>query len=88
MAQFLIELPHTNEECLQAKDEVLAKGSEVLGNVVWGCEAGTHTGWAWIEAADADEARDMIAGDFLRPMARVTEVKTYTPEQIRMLHAA
>ncbi len=88
MPQFLIELPHTNEECMQAMNEVSAKGSELLGKVAWGCNTGTHTGWAWVEAMDADEARDMITGAVLRPKARVTEVVTYTPEEIARLHAA
>jgi hypothetical protein len=48
MERFLIETPHTDEECLSLLDQILAMG--YLHNFDWGCEDGDHTGWAIIEA--------------------------------------
>ena len=41
---YLIESPHTKEECLQALDDVLARGPEFLARFEWGCMSGDHTG--------------------------------------------
>jgi len=50
MAKYLIESPHTEEECLQALDETLEKGTDLLAKFDWGCMSGEHTGWAVVDA--------------------------------------
>jgi hypothetical protein len=85
MARYLIESPHTAEECLRALDEVLAQGPELLAKYDFGCGANVHTGWAIVEAASESAARNTIPG-FLRSKARVVEVGKFTPEQIRSFH--
>ena len=85
MAQYLIESPHTKEECLQALDEVLAQGPELLAKFDWGCGADEHTGWATVEAASESAARNLVPS-FLRSKARIVPVNKFTPEQIRSYH--
>jgi hypothetical protein len=85
MAQYLIESPHTKEECLRALDETLAKGPEVLDRFEYGCSAGDHRGWATVEAKTESQARELVPS-FLRAKARVVPVSKYTPEQIRSYH--
>lgn len=85
MAAFVIESPHTPEECLRALDETLAKSPEILNKFVWGCAQGEHTGYAYIEAKDKDEATAIIP-EFLQEKATVTEVSKFSPEQIRAFH--
>ncbi len=52
-----IESPHSKEECLQALDEVLARGPKLLAQFDWGCMAGQHVGWATVDAGSETEAR-------------------------------
>ena len=47
---YLIEAPHSPDECVQAMDEALAKGPRFLAQFDWGCVEGEHTGWATVEA--------------------------------------
>lgn len=85
MTAFVIESPHTPEECLQALEEISAKGQDILDKFVWGCSQGEHTGYAYIEAKDKDEAIAIIP-EFLRAKAKVTGVNKFTSEQIRAFH--
>lgn len=85
MAQYLIETPHTREECLRALDETLAKGPDVLAKFEYGCMVGDHRGWATVEADSEAQARALVPS-FLRPKAHVVQVGRFTPEQIRSYH--
>lgn len=85
MAKYLIESPHTEEECLQALDETLAKGSDLLAKFDWGCMASEHTGWAVVEAGSESAARNMLPA-FVRSKARVVKVTKFTAEQIKKAH--
>ena len=85
MPQFMIEAPHTKEECLAALDEMKDDEPEVLDQTWFGCMAGDHTGWTTVEARSEAEARGMLP-DFLRDKARVVEVNKITPEQIESFH--
>jgi hypothetical protein len=82
---YLIESPHTKEECLQALDDVLARGPEFLSKFEWGCMSGDHTGWAVVEAESESAARSLVPA-LVRSKARVIEVGKFTPEQIKSFH--
>jgi len=84
MARFHVESKHTKQECLQDLDE-MAQQPEVLHKFEWGCMAGDHAGYAMLEASSADEARSMLPMA-MRERARITEVSTITPEQIKQFH--
>lgn len=85
MAKYVIESPHTPEECLKALNEILEKGPEILDKFVWGCAHGEHKGWVYIEAENKDDACAIIP-EFLQEKAKVTEVGKFTPEQIKSFH--
>lgn len=85
MARYLIESPHTPEECLRALNEVLALGSEELARYDWGCGDGDHTSYAVVQAGSKAAVEATIPA-FLRPRARIVELSKYTPEQIRSFH--
>ncbi len=85
MAKFIIESPHTNQGCLDALSEILAKDPTFLVKFNWGCNLGYHTGWAFIEAKSESDARKMMPIS-LRSQARIFKVDKFTPEQIRALH--
>lgn len=82
---YLIESPHTKEECLRALDEQLEKGPEVLKKLYFGCNAGDHTGYAIVDAKSEGDARKLVP-DFLIGKARIVEVGQFTPEMIRSFH--
>lgn len=83
--KYLLETPHTKEECLRELDEILAEGKNVLGRFYWGCAKGDHTGYAIIDAKSETEAAGVVPG-FIRNKAKVVELAQFTPEQIRSFH--
>jgi len=85
MGRYIIQSPHTPEECLRALDEILAKGQNELARYEWGCMAGDHTGYAIVEAGSDGEAAGTVPA-FLRGKARVVKLNRFTPEQIREFH--
>jgi len=83
MAKYMLEEPHTPEECLKALDETLAKG--LLDKAEFGCNAGVHNSWTIVEAASDAEAKEMVPS-FLRAKARVVKLNKFTPEQLKEFH--
>jgi hypothetical protein len=66
--RFLVEVPHTPEECEDAR-------SAALPTPTWlGCGRGTHTSWSLADLPDASVAWRTIPGS-LRDTARVIEVE-------------
>ncbi|HTJ84912.1 MAG TPA: hypothetical protein VL400_24510 [Polyangiaceae bacterium] len=86
MSAFLIESPHTKEQCLHALDEVLAEGKEVLARYRFGCAAGDHTGYVMVDAENERAAREIVPVD-LRSAARVIPLREFTPAEIAQYHA-
>ena len=86
MANYVIELPHTDAECLKAMDEIAGKGSKLLPKVHWGCMAGVHNGWAIVDAKNESVARDLIGSSFMKGKARITKVETLTEKDIAAFH--
>jgi hypothetical protein len=85
MARYIIESPHTKEECLRALDEELEKGKDILGKFDYGCKAGDHTAYAIVDANSKNDALKLVP-TFLQNKARVVEVDKITPEMIRSFH--
>jgi hypothetical protein len=83
---YLVESPHTKEECLEALDKQLALGPDVLKKTFYGCAKGDHTGYAIVDAKDKDEALKIVPS-FLVNKARIVEVGQFTPEMIRSFHS-
>ena len=87
MPDFVIQSPHTKEECLQALDDTLALGEDVLAKFEYGCMTGDHTAYGVVQAADADAATRLVP-ESLRSKATVSEVTRISADQIRAYHAA
>jgi hypothetical protein len=84
---FLVETPHTKEECLKVLDEELALGPDVLKKTFYGCAKGNdHTGYAIVDVKNEAEARKIVPG-FLVSKASIIEVGQFTPEMIRSFHS-
>lgn len=85
--KYLIESPHTKQECLRELDEISAKGQKTLGQFYWGCGQGDHTGYAIVDAKTEVEAKALVP-DFIRDKAKVVELVQFSSEQIRSMHKA
>ena len=85
MSRYIVELPHTQEECLRNLDELSAKGNDSLAKFDFGCHSGVHTGWATIEAGTDTDARKIVP-TFLRDRARVVKVEKETIDQVKAYH--
>ena len=87
MPDFMIESPHTKEECSQTLEATLKEGEDALKKFAWGCMSGDHTAYAMVSVSSEMEARDMVPS-LVRAKARVVKVDRFTPEQIRAMHKA
>jgi hypothetical protein len=87
MARYLVELPHTKEDCLEALDSVVAHSHALMDRIDWGCGDDVHTGWLLIEAQDADAARMMVPTN-IRSRAKATQLVKFTAEQVQSFHDA
>jgi hypothetical protein len=79
MERYLIETPHTKEECLALLKEVKAQG--YLRHFDWGCGSRVHTGWAIIEAED-DAQASLAIPPLVRSKARVVKLSKYDAASI------
>lgn len=83
MERYLIETPHTHENCLALVDAVQAQG--YLHNFDWGCEAGVHNGWVIIEAENEAQAR-LCVPPLVRGQSRVVRLNKFSAEDVNQLH--
>jgi hypothetical protein len=83
MQRYLIEAPHTEEDCLALIEEVNARG--YLSNFDWGCRAGIHTGWTIIEAESIAEAR-MAVPPLVRPRAHIIPLNKFDASELAVMH--
>ena len=87
MARYLIESPHTGEECLTVLNWILAQGSMLLSKYDFCCMDEDHTGYVIIEAPSREDARRSIPPP-IRNKAKIVELQKFTPEEIRSFHTA
>jgi hypothetical protein len=85
MPQYLLEVPHTKEECLRALDDLVDNEPDLLKESWFGCMDGDHTEYATISAGSKDEVKRKLP-DFLRDKAKIVEVGKITPDQIKQYH--
>ena len=71
MNRYLIESPHTAENCDQAIHDLHAAG--YLHHFEWGCKDYDHTGWAIVEAESTEHARQIVPW-YLRDKARIVRL--------------
>jgi hypothetical protein len=85
MARFLLECPHTDEECTRELDSIFGHSQELFARFDWGCKAHEHVGWAVVEAGDANTAR-MLLPTVVRGKARVVALNKFSPEDVKSFH--
>jgi hypothetical protein len=85
MARFLVEAPHTKEDCLQALDSVVALSHSLMERFDWGCNDDVHVGWAVLEAENPETAK-MLLPTFIRGKATATQLTKFTPDEVKAFH--
>jgi hypothetical protein len=83
MERYLIETPHSAQDCLALVQQVYAMG--YLHNFDWGCKSGEHCGWIIIEAEDETMAR-LAVPPLVRAKARVIRLTRFDAAQIEGMH--
>jgi hypothetical protein len=83
MDRFLIETPHTEQNCHLLIDQIQAMG--YLYNFDWGCKAGIHCGWAIIEAESEEQAK-LAVPPLVRGAARVIRLVKFSPDAAGEMH--
>jgi hypothetical protein len=77
MDRFLIESPHTGEDCKKVVKSVYALG--YLNNCDWGCTSGVHTAWVTIEAENENQAL-LVVPPVLRTKAKAIKLTKFDPD--------
>lgn len=85
MPEFMIEVPHSAEECFVAVSEALRHPDArlLIDTTYWGCAAGVHTTWIVHRLADIGEARALVPR-LLRDTARVVELTRLSLNEVRI----
>jgi hypothetical protein len=83
MKRFLVETPHTEENCTLVIREVHAMG--YLNYFEWGCESGVHCGWGFVEADDEPGAL-MTVPSVVRKQARAVAVTKFGRDRAADIH--
>jgi len=79
MDRYLVETPHTAQDCKMLVQQVYAMG--YLHHFDWGCLDGVHAGWAIIEAESEDQAC-LVVPSLLRSKARVIRLCKFSDTSI------
>ena len=58
MDRYLIETPHSAEDCHKLVEQIAAMG--YLHHFEWGCTDGVHCGWAIVETDSLAHAAQMV----------------------------
>jgi len=83
MHRFLVQVPHDPDRwaCAKVVKVFLETGSHYLAQADWGCRDGNHTAWMIVEAANREEARQIVPPQF-RAEARIVQLNKFAIEEI------
>lgn len=84
MALYLVQSPHTAEDCAKVIKLTLAIG--YLTHYHWGCKAGVHTAWAMIEADNEKEAL-LSVPTVIRDKSKAIEIVQFDPNDVQTWEA-
>ena len=83
MDRYLVISPHSAKDCSETLKQTLYVG--YITHFDWGCMDGEHTGWAIIEASDANEAK-LVVPPIQRATTRVIRLNKFSPGEIQKMH--
>jgi hypothetical protein len=71
MERFMIESPHSVEDCDQVVRDLHAAG--YLHHFEWGCKENEHTAWAIVDAESVEHAKQIVPW-YVREKARIVRL--------------
>jgi hypothetical protein len=71
MERYLIESPHSVEDCDKVIQEVMMAG--YIHQFEWGCKDGIHSAWAIVDAENREHARQIVPW-MVRDKARIVKL--------------
>jgi hypothetical protein len=80
MPHFLVQSPHTEEDCANVVKLTLAIG--YLTHFHWGCKAGEHCAWAMIEADNEQEAL-LSVPTIIRNKSKAIQLIQFDPNDVQ-----
>ena len=83
MSTFLIESPHTEEECMATMDDL--NKAKHLDGWSWGCMAGNHTAYRMVSAKDEAAALAMVPEN-VRAKAHAYKLAKMTSAMLAAAH--
>ena len=83
--RFMVEIPHTNAQCMQMLDDIKEKTPDILHKIEWGCMDNNHTGFAVVEANKKEDVLKMLP-EKERSKAKVTKLEKFSKKQIEDFH--
>ncbi len=83
LERYLVESPHTLENCDHVIDLFTAYG--YIRNFDWGCKAGVHKSWAIVEAENEAQAL-LSVPPLIRHEAHAIRLVKYSPETLQDEH--
>ena len=88
MPLYLVEQPHTAEECMAAFEEFSKnpRAEELVKNSVAGCNNGNHTAWTIASFKDENEARNMVSHAGIQKKMKIYPVDQFTLDEIKSMH--
>ncbi len=88
MSKFLVQSTHTNDECLQTLDELVAQGSGAIDRWNFGCAVNNHSNhvcYGVVEASNSAAALGSLPA-VMRSKAQATEVGKFSADQVKSFH--
>jgi hypothetical protein len=88
MPLYLVESPHTPEECMASFEEFVKhpRAEELVKNTVAGCKNDNHVAWTIASFADENEARNMVTVETLKKKMKIYPVDQFTLEEMKGAH--
>jgi hypothetical protein len=83
MNRYLIETPHTEQNCRELVG--LVNAAVYLNHFDWGCMGGVHCGWTIIEAENESQAR-LAVSPLVRSQARVVKIVKFARSMLNSRH--
>ena len=82
---YLVQIPHTPEQCVATLTDIKSKGDPFLSKFEWGCMSGDHTAYAFLEGKSEADVRQMLPKD-TQANAKVQKVDKFTADHIEKIH--
>jgi len=82
---YLVRVPHTPEQCVATLDEMKSKGDAFLTKFEWGCMAGDHAAYAFLEGKSEADVKMMLPKD-VQETAKIQKVDKFSADQIEKIH--